>query len=453
MTNTASDYQLECKLIGAVIDPYASPRVLVGVRELISDERMIEDLTLRIIYHEICEMADTGKPFDFQSLYGHLTKIKATNLNDPELLMLLQKCIDTTGVEAWQHYRDEVYELAQRRTLGLVIAPKIRDAALDRSVPMTKVHEIAESVYRVTSSSRKYRDQLSLRERLKSYYDDPQPVRGYSTGHQDLDRWTHGFGHKALIALIGYSGSGKSTLAAHWVQKFCERGRGLVCTTEMDRTDWQMRIVAQNLGTTYDALKSGEYRDWQLLDAEIQKVEALPIDFLDVANPTGRRLISEVKMTDPEWILVDGLSDMGGREGLGEFEMTTENMKALHYIYQELEKVLLFTVQMNNDSKDRKNKRPNPRDARGSPSKIWQLTTHFFTLHRPAHLVETGEADPTDPIEHPNRAEVRLAKDRFSGNVGKTGYYDFLHGQNPITGRYEHAFVPIALEHIDLRDL
>lgn len=360
---------------------------------------------------------------------------------------------------AWQPLAKTLRDYAARRR-GIAAALAATNLFADLSLTVGEAIKQAHStLYAATSAYDKAPEAESFVNDLVEWHESPQAVRGFATGMRELDEWSGGFGNEALVCLIGYSGAGKSTLLAEWMyylmmygrnayaeQPLPQPSRGLIVPTEMTKKQWQIRLTAAALASNYKTLKQGGYRDLTTLLQTADNINNLPIDYLDMELPTGQDVIAACARYNPEWVLVDGLTDMGGDPD--EFTRTSDNIQALHTIMKQ-GRLVLFSSQMNQDSKTRSNKRPNARDGRGSPSRIWQLSTHMYTVYRPWSLVESGEIDRDDfdryalrsmdgkYIDNPEATEIANAKDRFGGDTGKFALRAFirrdgLHGFFPL---------------------
>lgn len=429
--------------------------------ELLPSGRAFADPLHQRIYDDMASQWETRGTFDAVTLtHALLQRPELASYGQDALFQQLQnlqnQCPNPYG---WRIHADQVRDMAVRRHLRDSTAPTIRNAALDLTTPLSSSLGKAEaSLYEVSRRVQPGREE-SLREQLRRYYEDPQEVRGFRTGIGRIDRLTGGFEAEDLIVVLGYSGAGKSLVLADWTRKFTEYGKVLVVPTEMSKKAWQKRMVASKLGASGDMLRRGTYRNWGEIEAALDWVESLPVEFLDAATPSGDDVLSAVHRHNPDAIVVDGLSDMGASERIqkarqeaNEFAVTTDNITTLHHIRHDLHKVVLVSCQMNITSRNRDNKRPNPRDARGSPARIWQLSTRFFTLYRPYHLVETGEvleknvdseSIPAQLIGNKNAMEIALRKDRETSFTGAAAWVEFVRTQ------YNFALYEILLEDED----
>lgn len=304
---------------------------------------------------------------------------------------------------------------------------------------------------RLNVEKRGITDNSSITDTLMGWYDDPQEIRGYRTGIDELDKEMGGLDRGELLVVLGYSGSGKSTLLMQFALQMADQGHGLIVPTEMTVAQYQIRMVAYELGVDYMDLYHGQYRNRERLTSCAQYIESLPIEWFKDGAPTPDQINKAIRTIDRlnplDWIIVDGVNDIAvpGADG---YEKTTQAITALHTIARS-GKLVACTAHMNRDSKQRGNKEPNPRDALLS-SRIEQLATRILTIWRPGHMVETGEAEslPLDkngePID-PNIAYLRLAKSRFTGtgkrvetyfgkHQGKLGFHKLAKDKLDFTG-------------------
>lgn len=340
---------------------------------------------------------------------------------------------------------------AMRQTLNIQqqIGPAI---ASGDTAKKEKLDAELDAVHkRVNVAKQGITDESSVSDLLLEWYDDPQEIRGYRTGIEELDQEMGGLDKGELLVVLGYTGSGKSTLLMQFAFQFAEQGYGLIVPTEMTVAQYQIRMVAYELGVDYMDLYHGQYRNRERLISCARYIEALPIEWFKAGSPTPdqlQRAVRTIDRTQPlDWVLVDGVHDMVV-PGVDGYERTTQAISCLHSIARS-GKFVACTAHMNRDSKQRGNKEPNPRDALMS-SRIEQLATRIVTIWRPGHMVETGEADsmPEDkngggPIS-PNMAYLRQVKSRFTTTGKRIETYFGIH-------QGKLGFHKVRKETIDLR--
>ncbi|MCZ2078458.1 MAG: AAA family ATPase [Bryobacterales bacterium] len=274
---------------------------------------------------------------------------------------------------------------------------------------------------RVNVAKQGLTDDTSVTDLLKQWYNNPQEIRGFRTGIEDLDKAIGGLDKSELLLVLGYTGSGKSTLMMQFALQFAEQGYGMIIPTEMSVNQYKVRMIAFELGVDYQQLYLGQYRDWERLESCARYIEALPIEWYKAGRPTPDQIEKAVRTIDRvqplDWVIVDGVNDISVPGATGP-DITSQAISCLHGIARS-GKLVACTAHMNRDSKQRSNKEPNPRDAFGS-SRIEQLATRIVTIWRPGHMVETGEADGMpegkngDAPVSPNMAYLRLVKSRFT---------------------------------------
>lgn len=340
---------------------------------------------------------------------------------------------------------------ATRQTLNIQqqIGPAI---AAGETAKVDKLNGELDTVHkRVNVAKQGITDEGSIADVLLRWYDDPQAIRGYRTGIEDLDCAIGGLDKGELLTVLGYTGSGKSTLMMQFALQFAEQGYGMIIPTEMTVVQYQTRMVAFELGVDYMDLYLGKYRNRERLKSCAEYIEGLPIEWYKAGSPTPDQITQAVRTIDRtrplDWVIVDGVNDIVV-PGVTGPDLTAQAMACLHGIARS-GKLVACTAHMNRDSKQRGNKEPNPRDAFGS-SKIEQLSTRIITIWRPGHMLETGEADGMPegkngdgPIS-PNMAYLRMVKSRFTATGKRIETFFGMH-----KGRL--GFHKVVKERVDLR--
>jgi replicative DNA helicase len=222
-------------------------------------------------------------------------------------------------------------------------------------------------------------------------------MTGVPTGFAELDEMTHGLHGGQFVILAARPAVGKSTLALDFARNAAIKHKKATVffSLEMGRSEIAMRML-QNLrkGAIGDA-------DWSRLAQVRGQINDAPLFIDDSPNMTlveirakARRLMSRV---DLKMIVIDYLQLMtSGKKVESRQQEVSEFSRALKLLAKELNVPVIAISQLNRNSEQTKDKKPEISQLRESGS-LEQDADVVILLHREAQYEKdhprAGEAD------------------------------------------------------------
>jgi len=277
------------------------------------------------------------------------------------------------------------------------------------------------------------RNHKGLLERVNN----PQPIRGLRSHIPRLDRAIGGWVSGRLHVIYGDTNMGKSTLGVSIAANFMKHTPGLVLPTESPPAQYLDKFAAFLANVRYDGISDGELSPDELhrVEGAYAMMQKGNCHIVDAGSPTPAALAAYiregVRQHGYKWVLVDSLSKMKVPGTNDIYETTRLVADALQDIARECNIVLLATVQIGRNLKDRSNKMPLPNDALGAGT-VEQNADVILSIYRHEQYVKLGTAE-NDPRFPPGTAVVRILKHRWkeivAGDItlrfaGGAGFYE-----------------------------
>ncbi len=379
----------------------------------------------RLIFRALQSLADADKPRDVVTLaewldkHGQLEEVGG-------LAYLGRLAAETPTAANILAYAEIVREHAIKRQLievGTGIAqsayqPEGRDARQLLEEAEQKVFQIAEQGQRQRKGFAPIKGLLTLAvERIRTLYEQDEPITGLPTGFHDFDEMTSGLQKGDLVIVAGRPSMGKTTFAMNIGEHAAIHSKKPVAVFSMEMPGEQLALrMMSSLGRIdQHRVRTGrlEDEDWPRLTSAVVMLSEAPIFIDDTPALTPSELRARARRLKREHglglIILDYLQLMQV-PGNGENRATeiSEISRSLKALARELDVPVIALSQLNRALEQRPNKRPVMSDLRESGA-IEQDADLIAFIYR-------------DEVYHPDTAdkgvaEIIIAKQR-NGPIG-----------------------------------
>lgn len=294
------------------------------------------------------------------------------------------------------------------------------------------VNRAQAEIYSVTEQ-RRTEDYKSLDEVLVPTMEEIDNIAnsdgkalGILTGFLDLDNTLNGLRPGQMIIIAARPGMGKSTLALD-IMRSCSLRQdktSIIFSLEMGRTELTMRLLSAEANILFDKIRKGNMdgSDWDSLVKCMSEIADKPLYIDDSPSITMMEIRAKARRLKQQHgldlIVVDYLQLMSsGKKVESRQQEVAEFSRQLKLLAKELEVPVIAISQLNRNSENRNDKRPQVSDLRESGS-LEQDADVVLLLHRPAVF------DPNDV--HAGEAEIIIGKHR-GGPTGTIEVVEQLH--------------------------
>jgi replicative DNA helicase len=369
------------------------------------------------IFEAIVSLYGKGEPTDVITVTDELTKqgnlIKA---GGADYLHTLTSIVPTAANAAF--YGKIVAEKATLRRL-VEVGTKIAQMGYANEGDVEDLVNRAQSeVYSVGEAS-VGEDYVALSDSIEAAIHEIEAAQsrggdlvGVPTGFYELDEMTHGLHPGQLVILAARPAVGKSTLALDFARNAAIKNKKPVIffSLEMGRAEIAMRLLSAEASIPLQNMRKGSVGDneWAKLAAVRGSINDSPLYIDDSPNLTlveirakCRRMAQRVGL---QMVVIDYLQLMtSGKKVENRQQEVSEFSRALKLLAKELGIPVIAISQLNRNSEQTKDKKPEISQLRESGS-LEQDADVVILLHREA----LGEK------EHPRygEADLILAKQR-----------------------------------------
>lgn len=369
------------------------------------------------IFNAIITLFAKGEPTDVITVTDELTKqgnlVKA---GGADYLHTLTSIVPTAANASF--YAQIVSEKATLRRLVEVGTRIAQLGYANEGEVVDLVNQAQNDVYAVTQGNTK-EDIVDLNDSIEAAIHEMEMAQqrggemtGVPTGFTELDEMTHGLHGGQLVILAARPAVGKSTLALDIARNAAiKHQRATVFfSLEMSRAEIAMRMLSAESGIRLQNMRKGSLQDgdWVKLATVRGSINDSPLFIDDSPNMTlveirakARRLNARVPL---KMIVIDYLQLMtSGKKVESRQQEVSEFSRALKLLAKELNIPVIAISQLNRNSEQTKDKKPEISQLRESGS-LEQDADVVILLHREA----LGEKD------HPraDEADLILAKQR-----------------------------------------
>uniref|UniRef100_A0A6M3M837 DNA 5'-3' helicase n=1 Tax=viral metagenome TaxID=1070528 RepID=A0A6M3M837_9ZZZZ len=267
-----------------------------------------------------------------------------------------------------------------------------------------------------------------------AFLDDPQHIRGLTTGFKKLDLMFDGFRPSRFYLLGARPSMGKSQVALYMAESAAKaNARVAVASLEMSSQMLMERMAFTGAGVDrfLARVKGLEPTTIDLLHEQYDRVSKLSIVIDDTPASTTTQLLTKCRRLYHEKgldLLIFDYLDLAGDKAEGEEQRRAVISQGLRRVARELNIPVLALVQLNREVEKRESKRPQLQDLRYSGALEQDCDVAMF-LYREDYYVERQMMSVDESKRQKNVLEILVLKNK-EGPIGKLKVF-----YNPNTGR------------------
>lgn len=363
------------------------------------------------IYETILRLVDDGRPVSETAVVTDLRRRKVLDrCGGPGYIVTLMQRAAPTHV---RYFAQIVREEAGKRRLHtylLECLQRLQDgSAHDLETLLSYTQEGLDAV----AGDQPGRDVVPLADSLTSTVATIEELgrrgrgtTGVPTGFVDLDKLIGGLHPGQMIVIAARPGVGKSTLGLDFARSAAIKHKKptLIFSMEMSHEEITMRLLSAEAKVLFNKIRSGDLaeEDWNLLSRTMPRLTQAPLFIDDTPNITPTQLRAKARRIKQRFgldlIIVDYLQLMSsGARFNSRQEEVSQLSRQMKLLAKELEVPVVVISQLNRNSEQRLDKRPQVSDLRESGS-IEQDADVIILLFR---------EDAVDP-ESPRMGEADL---------------------------------------------
>lgn len=432
--------EAEKSVLGAIM---LDDETLLSVAEVLKPEDFYNP-RYGTIFQAMLDLFEKQSPIDNLTLTSQLeSKKKLAEIGgEAEIAEILA---DTPTAAHAEHYAKLVREKAVRRRL-IALAANVNELAFKEEEELDLLLDQAESELYSISDTAVERDFVHISVLLEKSYEqveqltnDPNALRGISTGFRDVDKILGGLQNSDLVILAARPSVGKTAFSLDLARHIAtsENLKVGFFSLEMSSSQLLDRILSQEVGVGLWELRMGKLSDEhfaRLADA-MGRLSESGLYFDDTPGLSimemrtkARKLKSEFGI---DFIVVDYLQLMSGRSRENRTQEVSEISRFLKQLARELDVPLLALSQLSRAVENRADRIPQLSDLRESGS-IEQDADIVMFLHRE----ETFDPD----TDRKGIGDLIIAKHR-NGPTGKVELA-FIHDQARFRDLDQHLQTP-----------
>lgn len=363
--NLPMDQDAESQVIGAML---THPDTIVPVLDIL-DAYDFAFSSIGKVFQAIADVSGRGDAVD-------PITVKAELAGDQGATDRLVQALD--GSVGWNvvSHAQRVKDLAGLRRLA-ALGSDVSSAACSPGASFRAVLDNAEaSVFGLSRNGHASMDWSDVMDqaldRLEYRYSTDQVVTGIPTGLQKIDYRLTGLHPGWLIYIGARPGEGKTSLAMQIAVHAAEKGhRCLFVSLEMSGVELATRAVCARALISYTKIRRGvlDPADWQKFVTASGDLAQFPIDLYDAGTITVPQIMSRVRHTKPELLVVDyvGLVTPHRYQNRKDIELA-EISAGLKAIAKDCGIPVVVPVQLNRNFSKREDKSLSLEDLRDSGS-------------------------------------------------------------------------------------
>nr|WP_225735037.1 replicative DNA helicase [Pseudoclavibacter endophyticus] len=377
-----------------------------------------------IIFDAIQDLYATGEPTDVITVTAHLTKSgELSRAGGAEYLHTLAGIVPTAANAGY--YAEIVAERAVLRRLVEAGTRIVQMGYAGEGEVVELVNQAQAEIYGVTGGVES-EDFVPLGVAIEEAQHDIDVAQnrdgafaGVPTGFAEFDRLTNGLHAGQLIIIAARPGLGKSTLALDFARSAALH-HDMPCiffSLEMGRSELAMRMMSAEASVRLNKMRTGglDQNDQADLARAAGRINDKPLFLDDSPNMTLVEIRAKCRRIKQkhglQMVVIDYLQLMtSGKRVESRQQEVSEFSRALKLLAKELEVPVIALSQLNRNSEQRADRKPQISDLRESGS-LEQDADMVLLLHRDGAYEKdhprAGEADlivakhrngPTDTI-------------------------------------------------------
>jgi len=377
----------------------------------------------RLIFEQLCQMHNAGKPIDLVTLNEALSRSKVLErVGGADYLVALAEGVPSTA--SVEYYARMVRDKALLRNLIAANQQVLQDAYESQDDAAEILDRAEHTIFEI--ASRQIGDHAkSIESLLQQTFEtlsnaDGSMVTGLATGYFKLDELTAGLQNGEMIVLAARPSMGKTALACNMAEYMAvEDGQAvLIFSLEMSKEQLAQRFLCARSRFNSAKLRRGNIsaEDWTQLQMAAGDLEKAPIFIDDSAELNILQLRAKARRMkashDLKCVFIDYLQLMSSfRRIESRQQQIAEISRGLKALARELNIPIVVLSQLNRGPEGREGHRPRMSDLRESGA-IEQDADVVMLLHREDYY-HRGEPD----YEPTNITELNVAKQR-NGPIG-----------------------------------
>jgi len=374
------------------------------------------------IYQSMLELYQKGEAIDILTLSSNL---KEKNLLEEigGVSYLSSLVAGVPSAANIVHYANLVKEKSTLRKL-LSTSTKINDLVFSSGESVEQViDKVQQEIFKISQQGINYKFQsikTDLKEafdRIDKLYKGEKPIRGLTTGFQELDEKLSGLQKSDLVILAARPSLGKTALALDIARAVAiqERQPVGIFSLEMSREQIVDRLISAQSGVDLWRLRTGRLHDemdFKLLEKALDVLSDAPIFIDDTPSPDILQLRTMARKLQLEYglslLIVDYLQLIRPvRRTDSEVQQMTEVSRFLKSLARELQIPVLAVSQLSRAVEQRERRIPRLSDLRASGSIEQDADVVMFIYRK-----DKDKFPETVPPEEVNTAEIIIAKHR-----------------------------------------
>lgn len=219
----------------------------------------------RIIWQTMSRLDEVGIPIDTITLNNYLSQNGEEEIVGG--IIYLSSLLEGTPTIANAIYHAQIIKEKSTKRKYIALSSKMRDAGYDDQEDIQNLIEDADrgltSLRENVLSDFQTTAELmpEIQDEIKEYHDNPQGVRGLSTGYVGLDKILGGLYGGDMIIIAGRPSTGKTSLALNFMENISmdQNATSAILSIEMTRQQIMHRLIASRAKLQWQYIQKGSF--------------------------------------------------------------------------------------------------------------------------------------------------------------------------------------------------